>query len=270
MKSDRASIALRLTEERARRGYSLTDFARQLDVTREGLRLYEMGQRGVSAEFLANAAGLGVDVQYVLTGIKSANLAEAERNAQPEPAASISINGGNISGGVGVIGNVQSGANINVVNTSRFVTKTKAEVKPGAEHITEEQATKLTALVKDVVELEERTRKVPKSYRAVWAALNAHCRVTRYRLIAAADYAKAEKYLYMWIGRLNSSAKAATSDNDTWRKRRFAYIKINTKDDEEWLAAYLRKTFKTSSIKELDDTDLDRTYRAVASRKRKR
>ncbi|HGM4482226.1 TPA: hypothetical protein ACKPI4_005265, partial [Pseudomonas aeruginosa] len=91
----------------------------------------------------------------------------------------------------------------------------------------------------------------------------------RYRLIPAKDFAKAEKYLYTWIGRLNSSSKAATSDNDTWRKRRFAYIKINTKDDEEWLAAYLRKTFKVSSIKELDDASLDRTYRAVASRKRR-
>jgi len=267
MEIDRESIAIRLTEERARMGYSQAGFARQLDITRQGLRLYEIGQHDMSSGFLAKAAALGLDVQYVLTGIKSANLAEAERNAQPEPVAAVSI-GGNVSGMV--VGTAHAGATVNLVNTPRFVTKTKAEVKPGAEHITEEQAARLTALVKDVVELEERTRKAPKSYRAVWAALNAHCGVTRYRLIAAADYAKAEKYLYMWIGRLNSSAKAATSDNDTWRKRRFAYIKINTKDDEEWLAAYLKKTFKASSIKELADDDLDRTYRAVASRKRKR
>ena len=36
MDIDRESIAIRLTEERARKGYSQADFARQLDVTREG------------------------------------------------------------------------------------------------------------------------------------------------------------------------------------------------------------------------------------------
>ncbi|AKE69864.1 helix-turn-helix domain-containing protein [Pseudomonas aeruginosa] len=266
MDIDRESIAIRLTEERARKGYSQADFARQLDVTREGLRLYEMGQRGVSAEFLAKAAGLGIDVQYVLTGIKSNNAAEAEKNASPEPSSAVSISGGNFAG---FVGTAQTGSTVHMINTPRYVTNTKAEVKPGEDHISEEQAAKLTTLVSDIVELEQRVRKAPKSFRGVWASLNAHCGVTRYRLIPAKDFAKAEKYLYTWIGRLNSSSKAATSDNDTWRKRRFAYIKINTKDDEEWLAAYLRKTFKVSSIKELDDASLDRTYRAVASRKRR-
>ena len=65
-------------------------------------------------------------------------------------------------------------------------------------------------------------------------------------------------------------ASAPVADNDTWRKRRYAYIKINTKDDEAWLTAYLRKNFKVESLTEISDDDLDRTYRAVASRKRKR
>lgn len=262
MEIDRESIAIRLTEERARKGYSQADFARQLDISREGLRLYEMGQRGLSAEFLAKAAGLGVDVQYVLTGVKSPNVAEAERNAQP----SVSISGGSAS----VVQVAHSGATVNMVTTQRHVTNTRAEVKPGEEHISEAQAYKLTSLVKEVAELEQTVRKAPKTLRGIWAALNAHCGVTRYRLIQASDYAKAEKYLRAWLGRLNSTATAAVSDNDAWRKRKFAYIKINTQDDEEWLAAYLRKTFKVDSIKDLDDESLDRTYRAVASRKRRK
>lgn len=262
MEIDRESIAIRLTEERARKGYSQADFARQLDISREGLRLYEMGQRGLSAEFLAKAAGLGVDVQYVLTGVKSANALEAERSVQP----SVSISGGSAS----VVQVAQSGATVNMVTTQKHVTNTKAEVKPGDEHISEAQAAKLQTLVAEVAEQEQSVRKAPKTFRAIWAALNAHCGVTRYRLIPATDFEKAEKYLRTWIGRLNSSAKAATTDNDAWRKRKFAYIKINTQGDEEWLSAYLRKTFKADSIKDLNDDDLDRTYRAVASRKRKR
>lgn len=262
MEIDRESIAIRLTEERARKGYSQADFARQLDISREGLRLYEMGQRGLSAEFLAKAAGLGVDVQYILIGVRSTNLAEAEKSAQ----ASVSVTGGSAS----VVQFAQSGSTVNMVTTQRHVTHTKAEVKPGEQHITEQQAAKLLALVNDVVEQEQKVRKAPKTHRSVWASLNSHCGVTRYRLIHIDDFEKAEKYLYQWLGRLNSAPAAAVADNDAWRKRKFAYIKINTRDDEEWLSAYLRKTFKVGSIADLDDTALDRTYRAVASRKRRK
>jgi DNA-binding XRE family transcriptional regulator len=261
MEITRESIAIRLTEERARKGYSQADFARQLEVSREGLRLYEMGQRGLSAEVLAKAAGLGVDVQYVLTGIRSENRAEAEKNVQP----GLSISGGSAS----VVQVAHSGSTVNMVTTQKHVTNTRAEVKPGDDHITESQAAKLTALVGEVSKLEESVRKSPKSFRSIWAALNAHCGVTRYRLIPLEDFPKAEKYLRTWIGRLSSTATAPVADNEAWRKRKIAYIKINTKDDPDWLAAYLKKTFKADSLTYLDDPELERTYRAVASRKRR-
>jgi DNA-binding XRE family transcriptional regulator len=259
---ERADIAIRLVEERTRTGFTQADFARKLDISREGLRLYELGQRGLSAEFLAQAAALGVDVQYVLTGVPSANRAEAERAAQPQVNVS---SGGNAN----VVQVAQAGSTIHLVNTQNHVTHTKAEVKPGDQHITEVQAAKLTELVRQIVELETQLKKAPKSFRSVWAALNAHCGVTRYLLIALEDFPKAEKYLRQWIGRLNSMASAPVADNETWRKRRYSYIKINTKDDSDWLAAYLKKTFKVTSLTELSDEQLDRTYRAVAARKRK-
>ncbi|EOF4357771.1 ORF6C domain-containing protein [Pseudomonas aeruginosa] len=259
---DRADIAIRLVEERTRTGFTQADFARQLEISREGLRLYELGQRGLSAEFLAQAAALGVDVQYVLTGVPSANRAEAVQAAQPQVNVS---QGGNAS----VVQVAQAGSTIHLVNTQNHVTHTKAEVKPGDQHITEAQAAKLTELVRQIVELETQLKKAPKSFRSVWAALNAHCGVTRYLLIALDDFPKAEKYLRQWIGRLNSMASAPVADNETWRKRRYSYIKINTKDDSDWLAAYLKKTFKVTSLTELSDEQLDRTYRAVAARKRK-
>lgn len=260
---ERADIAVRFVEERARTGYSQADFARQLGVSRETLRRNETGESGFSAELLAKAAGFGVDVQYVLTGVRSQNVAAAEKAAAP----GVTVSG---NGTANVVQFAQAGSTVNINHNPKVVNKTIAKVEPGNGHITEEQAATLTRLVNDVVELEKQQKKDPKSFRAVWAALNAHCGVTAYRLIALADFNKAETYLRKWIGRLNSMASAPVRDNDSWRKRKYAYIKINTKDpaDAEWIAAYLRKTFKADSITDLSDDDLERTYRAVASRKR--
>ncbi len=148
--------------------------------------------------------------------------------------------------------------------------KTKVVVPTGPQHISDEQAKLLQRLVREIVEIEKQQKKKPKGYQAVWIGVNAHCKVPQYRLIAAADFDKAEKYLRQWIGRLRSMASAPVADNDGWRKSRYAYIKINTKDElgAAWLATYLRRTFGTASIADLDDDALDRTYRAVASRKR--
>ena len=259
---ERADIAIRLVGERTKTGYSQAAFARALGISREGLRLYESGQRDLSAEFLAKAASLGADVQYVLTGVRSANLAETERAAQPTVhiASGASAN---------VVQLARRGTTINMISTQKHVTTTKAEVSPVMPHL-QVAAAKLTEMVHEIVELEAKLKKRPKSFKGVWGALNAYCRVTRYLLIAAVDYGRAEKYLRQWIGRLNSTASAPAADNAAWRKRRYAYIKINTRYSDDWLNDYLRKNFKAQSLTELDDVDLDRTYRTVASRKRSR
>ena len=148
--------------------------------------------------------------------------------------------------------------------------QTKVVVPHGPQHISDDQAALLSRLVREIVELEKRQKQKPKGFQAVWLGVNAHCRVTQYRLIPAESFEKAEKYLRQWIGRLNSMASAPVADNDAWRKRRYAYIKINTKGDEgsAWLATYLTRTFGKTTLTDLDDPGLDRTYRAVASRKR--
>ncbi|MDR2186883.1 MAG: helix-turn-helix transcriptional regulator [Azonexus sp.] len=259
MAIERGDIAIRLVEERTRIGYSQADFARKLVISREMLRRYEVGTSGLSGEFLAESATFGIDVQYVLTGVRSANNEDAVRAVQPTV---------HVSGGSANVIATNHGP-VTMVATQRHVTNTKAEIKPGDEHITEHQAAVLTALVADVIETEAKLKQKPKGHRAVWGALNAHCGVTRYRLIRLTDFGKAEKYLRQWIGRLNSAPSAPIKTGDAWRKRHYAYIKINCKDDPAWVTRYVTKNFSVSSLTELSNDQLERTYRAVASRKRK-
>lgn len=260
MDERRPNLALRLVEERARLGYSQADFARKMAISREGLRLYETGQRGMAAEFLAEAASLGLDVQYVLTGHRSSNTPRSEA-FQSTPNVAITTSGGN------AVGVVQAGATIHQITSTRHVTKTVAQVTPGVEHISEQQATTLTGLVNDVVEIEAKLREKPKTHRAVWAALNAHCGVTRYRLIRLEDFEKARAYLHQWAGRLHSMPSAQVKTGDEWRKRHYAYIKINTKGDPTAVDAYAKKNFGTASLSELSNDQLERVYRYVAGKR---
>jgi len=252
-----------LVEERSKIGYSQADFARKIGVSRETLRRYEIGESGMTVEFLAQTATLGIDVQYVLLGIRSANAREAE-NAVASPG--VSVGAGNNGNVIGVI----NGGTIHQVHTQRHVQKTIAEVKPGEEHISDEQAAALHALVDTVVETEKRLKQKPRGHRSIWGALNAHCGVPQYRLIRAEDFSKAQKYLHQWVGRLNSMASAPAKDGDAWRKRKYAYIKINSKDDPAAVDRYIAKNFKVSSLTELDNDELEKVYRYVASRKNKR
>lgn len=162
-----------------------------------------------------------------------------------------------------------NGSTVNNISTPKHVTRTIAKVEPGVKHITDSQRVVLQGLVDDIVELEKKVRKSPKGYQSVWRSLNSHCHASQYMLITIENYDKAEKYLRQWIGRLNSSASASVADNDTWRKRRYAYIKINTstKSDEEWLLVYLQKNFNVASLADISDDDLEKIYRMVVSRK---
>ncbi len=67
----------RLKEERARLGLSQTALAEALDVTKWTVINYERpGGRGtpIPADLLSACARLGMDVQYILTGVHSTNL----------------------------------------------------------------------------------------------------------------------------------------------------------------------------------------------------
>ncbi len=63
----------RLIEERERLGFKKGDIARAGGVANSTYTKYEDGSRVPDAEFLAAIAAAGADVQYILTGIRTAN-----------------------------------------------------------------------------------------------------------------------------------------------------------------------------------------------------
>lgn len=74
-------IGIRLREERERLGMTQESFGQAGGVLKRALIRYEKGERAPDATFLAALAAAGADVLYVLTGERSAALAEATRRA---------------------------------------------------------------------------------------------------------------------------------------------------------------------------------------------
>ena len=259
----REDMGIRLVEERTRLGYSQANFAHQTEVNRETLRLNELGRSGISAEFLGRAAQLGVDVQYVITGIRSQSLEAANT------AVSQSVQGNNNTVIYGDKGVINSGT-INNITTEKHITRTKAIVEPNETHIGEETKRLLQDLVKQIVELEEQLKKAPKTFQAVWASLNKHCGVTTYHLIPVEKSAKAETYLRKWIGRLTSAKSAPKKIGNSWRKGKYSYIHTNVKQFglEMWFREHLQERYCAGSLTELSDDQLKKLYGTIASKKR--
>ncbi|WP_182852440.1 XRE family transcriptional regulator [Metapseudomonas otitidis] len=66
-----SSIGERLREERERLGFNQTAFGAIGGVLKQAQLKYEKGERFPDAAFLEGVAKVGVDVQYVVTGIRS-------------------------------------------------------------------------------------------------------------------------------------------------------------------------------------------------------
>lgn len=71
-------IGQRLKEERVRIGKSQADIATLLGVAKKSQTNYELGHTVPAADYLAAAAGAGIDVMYVLTGVASPAMAGDE------------------------------------------------------------------------------------------------------------------------------------------------------------------------------------------------
>lgn len=259
--------AIRLVEERARLGLSQNSVAERTGKSRGQYINYETGRSEMTVGFLFEIFQLGFDVQYIITGISSQNIQESynQKDMLQEQTNNIQ---GNMSGVI-----AGSGSTIHQVNTQKHVTKTIADVKPGIEHITNEQRAHLKQLVDEIVELEKkyRTTQSAKGHQAVWASLNKKMKVPKYSLIPLDKYEVARKHLQSWIGRLSDTRTARKTDTNATRRRQYAYIHTNLQKLglEDWYRNYLQERHGVVSSTELDDVRLKQAYQAVAYKVRR-
>ncbi|STY90689.1 transcriptional regulator [Moraxella bovis] len=261
---DLQEVAIRLVEERARHSFSQNALAEKTGKSRQQYINYETGRSEMTVGFLYELNQLGFDIHYIITGVRNADI----KKPTSEPTGQINNIQGNVSGVI-----TGAGSTVHQVNTNQHITRTKAEVKAGIEHITDEQKANLQRLVNEIVELEGkyRTAGSAKNHQAVWRSLNAKLKVTSYHLIPLDKYETARKHLQSWIGRLNSSKTATKKNSDGVRKSRYAYVHTNLKKFEldEWFREYLQDKHGVLSMTELDDKRLDQAYHAVAYQVRK-
>ncbi|STZ07184.1 Helix-turn-helix domain [Moraxella caprae] len=256
---DIQEVALRLTSERATHGFSQNALAEKTGKSRQQYINYETGRSEMTVGFLYALDQLGFDIYYIITGVRNTD----SNKPVSEPQGQTN----NIQGGVsGVLAG--AGSTVHQVNTQKHITKTVAEVKPGIEHITDEQRANLKRLVDEVVELEQkyRTAQSAKGHQAVWASLNKKMKVPKYSLIPLDKYETARKHLQSWIGRLSDTKTAKKTDTDAVRKRQYAYIHTNIKKLglDDWYRNYLQERHGVTSSTELDDVRLKQAYQAVA------
>lgn len=276
---ERSDFALNLIDERERLGYSRNNFAAQVNVSAESLRLYELGKTNMSAEFLAAAAQLGVDVQFVLTGVKSENLHLVSQKFETELNQKLNENSGiqfnaEVSGSP-VVGNHNTVNQVtgtqNNITTQKHITKTIAEVLPDEKHISVQQQAVLLDLVNRIVEKEHEIKRKPKTHRAVWSSLNKHCQVPKYVLILKENFEKAESYLRKWLGTLNNTPTAKRKNPTAVRRAHYADIhqKINELNLEIWYRDTLKSKFNAESSTELDDIELEQLVKIIRGKHRR-
>ena len=108
-----SSISDRLKEERVRLGLSQTALAEIGEVVRKAQQNYESGLRTPNGDYFAKVAQVGVDVSYVITGIRSstpeplkpdeAELLDDYRQASPEAKRALRASGAALANPAGKV-----------------------------------------------------------------------------------------------------------------------------------------------------------------------
>ncbi|MCT4554673.1 MAG: ORF6C domain-containing protein [Pelagimonas sp.] len=200
------------------------------------------------------------DPKHKITRLFEQTASKGTASKAPSPGHVISQSGA---------GNIINFGNLHLHGQSKSKPAQDDPVDPGGTHISDAQRAKLKALVDDIVLTEGKLKKRPRSYGAVWNALNKHCKVTSYRRIAFEDFEKARTYLQSWRGRLDAMKSAPIKNGDSWRSNKYAYIHANSKEeaDAKAMRAYIKRNFGAGSLTELSNDELERVYRYVASRR---
>jgi hypothetical protein len=187
--------------------------------------------------------------------------AKPKKPRRPKKSTSVFISQKAIGDGA-----VQVAGNVNI-NTKEII---HAQVTPGGEHISDEQAAALHEKIQELVDLYNlvKRRQVTKAH--FWSRLNQYCHVPRYRLIKIEDFDKAIRWCRQQIAIL-SGTKTAQRKDPAWRPRKIAFIHLVLKDFpliEPRYRNYLLNNFRKRSTAELADDELRRAYNWVGAQKR--
>lgn len=175
-------------------------------------------------------------------------------------------------GNVGVVGdgnNVQ----ITVQSPDKTARPALAPVPPPEDHITDEQAAVLRRLHLEWVELSTavKTRAKPITPQQAWVSINSIGKCTTYKHMRQINFDATFNYIQQQMAILRSG-KLARSRDPKWRNSRIGAIKarsINQLGDEFAYRPYITKSFNAQSLTELDDEQLDATYRYTLKMKPK-
>lgn len=167
-----------------------------------------------------------------------------------------------ITGGTNIIGN--HGA-ITIVTGIERAKQPLAPVPPPSDHISGEQAAELKRLHGEWVQLSEdvKTRAKPITPQQAWIAINRAGQSRTYTHMRQANYDAARAYVQQQMAILRSG-KTARRRDPKWRNSRIGAIKarcINQLGNEYAYKPYIAKHFNAQSLTELDDEQLEATYR---------
>jgi hypothetical protein len=204
-------------------------------------------------------------INAALGDVQPVEPAKPKRPRRPNKAA-IVVNGdaGQIAGG--------DINNVHMIHTEKVIQKTVAVPQPGEEHITEEQVAELHRLKDEIIRLETIAKKSPATHQTVWGALNRKMKVGAMRMIPKDKFPAAKRFMQQWIGRLSDRPTVQKKDPGL-RTRRIRAIKTNTRQDtvlEAKVLAYMQNNFGKTSVGDLDQQELEQTYRYMLGTRKPR
>lgn len=242
-------------------GITQEELAEVLSITRKSLQGYLKGVNTPGINVLIRIASLGKTTIDNLLQTGFPNLPKNRDNIVQFRNNSHTVIGNN---------NVVNGGGIQI-NAIRPTIRNIKPYAPQPGDITGEQANRLKDLVSKVVEIEKVVKKKPKTYGAIWRALNRKMGVTYYREIKQHQFNNAEIYLMQWIGRNKKGLKRTAADD--WRKMQYKGIFAAARNDLRWtkdaLDSYIYERFQKDSIRDLTDQELQLLYDAIFAKKNK-
>lgn len=192
-------------------------------------------------------------------GARAAPAKKATRRKKPiDPQPGVIYVAGN--GNVVANGPVTSHVHHHVPARPRVVVKTGDGV------ISAEEKAVLRDLVGKWIEAFNTVKRSELTWAAAWASFNRAMKVNSYAELRPDQMPAARAWLQRQVALINAMPSAPRKAGDRWRTARYGSIKAKAKNqlgDEFAYVAYTLKHFGKTSLTELTDPELERTYRYI-------